>query len=90
MVSSAHLFLQLQLTAVARILLEAAKQVNLERVLGGALLGLVVVHHHQALPVVVDRVDESVDGLRLPLAVGTIWHDAVQAAFFGEGRILLL
>ena len=80
----------LELTAVVRVFLESAEQVNLERVLGGALIGLVVVHHHQALPVVVDRLDESVDGLRLPLAIGTIWHDAVQAALLGEGRIFLL
>ena len=78
------------LTAVVRVFLEAAEQVNLEWVLGGALIGLVVVHHHQALPVVVDRVDESVDGLWLPLPIGTIWYDTVQAAFFGEWRILRL
>ena len=80
----------LELTAVVRVFLESAEQVNLERVLGGALIGLVVVHHHQAFPVVVDRLDESVDGLRLPLAIGPIWHDAVQAALLGEGRIFLL
>ena len=77
------------LTAVIREALESAEQVHLERVLGSAF-GLVVVHHHQALSVVLDRRDEPIYGLLLPLSVRTVGQDPVEAAFFGEGRIFRL
>ena len=77
------------LTAVARVSLESAEQVDLERVLGGAL-GPVVVHHHQALSVVLDRRHEPLYGLLLPLPAGTVGEDPVEAALLGEGRVLHL
>ena len=59
------------LTTVVGEPLEPAEQVDLERVLGSAL-GLVVVHHHQALAVVLDRRHEPIDGRLRPLPVRTV------------------